>query len=348
MTQRENYIRNARFQNPEWTPISICINEATKRHLGKDLASVMKRYPIFFPEVDIDTFGDPMSLEQALKQKDNFVTDKWGCVWNFPIPGFDGIVVKSPLENWEDFENYIFPNDLADINWDNVKSYGDKLKNNGWLFGAGLPEHGWLFLRLTYLRGFENAMYDFLDDEPKLQILIDKIVNYYEPYVLNHIKCGVDLMSFADDLGTQTASILSPEKLKQYIFPAYNKLMYRCKESGVLTYLHSDGHTLNILEDQIAAGVDIVNPQDLCNGIDELAKRIKGRACIDLDLDRQSIVPFGTPKEIEEHIEYAYKTLGDKKGGLSFIIGIYPPTPPENIEAVCRALKKYRTYWFDK
>jgi predicted peroxiredoxin len=348
LTQRENFIRNARFQYPQWTPITIAVNDATKRHLGRELYDVMKHYPLFFPNIDKNAFGNPKSLEEALEQKDNFVTDKWGCVWNFPIPGFDGIVVNSPLKDWDNFKNYKFPNDLKDINWENVKSYGKQLKDNGQLFSAGIPEHGWLFLRITYLRGFENAMFDFMDDEPRLQILIDGIVEYYESYVQNYVNCGVDMMSFADDLGTQTATILSPEKLKQYIFPACNKLMTNCKNKGVLIHMHSDGHTIDILEEQIKAGVDIVNPQDLCNGIDELARRIKGKACIDLDIDRQKILPFGTPKEIEEHIEYSVKMLGDKRGGLQFIVGIYPPTPPENIDALCRAFQKYRTYWFDK
>jgi uroporphyrinogen decarboxylase len=118
------------------------------------------------------------------------------------------------------------------------------------------------------------------------------------------------------------------------------------KKKGALVYLHSDGKTLDILEDQIEAGVDIVNPQDLCNGIDNIAKRIKGKACIQLDIDRQKIVPFGTRKEIFELIEEEVRKLGDPRGGLEFIAGIYPQTPPENIEALCEALEKYRTYWW--
>jgi len=27
--------------------------------------------------------------------------------------------------------------------------------------------------------------------------------------------------------------------------------------------------------------------------------------------------------------------------------GIYKPTPPENLEAVCAAMEEFRTYWFD-
>jgi hypothetical protein len=78
-------------------------------------------------------------------------------------------------------------------------------------------------------------------------------------------------------LGTQTSTILSAEKLRKYIFPAYRRLIGPCKKAGILVELHSDGRTLDILDDQVRLGVDIVNPQDLCNGIDNLAKTIKGK-----------------------------------------------------------------------
>ncbi|MCD4669305.1 MAG: hypothetical protein K8S14_02540 [Actinomycetia bacterium] len=82
----------------------------------------------------------------------------------------------------------------------------------------------------------------------------------------------------------------------------------------MLVFLHSDGKILDILEDQIEAGADIVNPQDLCNGIDNLAKRIKGKACIQLGIDRQSAIPYGTRKEIHELIEEEVRKSGSPKG----------------------------------
>ena len=41
------------------------------------------------------------------------------------------------------------------------------------------------------------------------------------------------------------------------------------------------------------------------------------------------------------------RKLGDPSGGLELICGIYPPTPPENVDALCEALRKFRTYWWD-
>ena len=66
-----------------------------------------------------------------------------------------------------------------------------------------------------------------------------------------------------------------------------------------------------------------------------------------MDIDRQKVVPFGTPAQIRELIEEGVRKLGSPKGGLELICGIYPPTPPENVDAVCNAMAEFRTYWFD-
>ena len=121
----------------------------------------------------------------------------------------------------------------------------------------------------------------------------------------------------------------------------------RQHERGALVALHSDGYIMDFMDDFMRAGVDIINPQDLVHGIDNLAHEVKGRMCIRLDIDRQKIVPYGTRREIFELIEEEVRVLGSPRGGLEFICGIYPPTPPENVDAVCSALEEYRTYWWD-
>ena len=52
-------------------------------------------------------------------------------------------------------------------------------------------------------------------------------------------------------------------------------------------------------------------------------------------------------KKIDELIEEEVRKLGSPKGGLEFVAGIYPPTPPGNIDALFEALEKYRAYWWD-
>ncbi|MHB0997705.1 MAG: uroporphyrinogen decarboxylase family protein [Armatimonadota bacterium] len=351
LTPRENYIRNVRFQGPEWIPVNVHISDASWDQYRNEMEEVALRYPMFFPHVkpgwrDFDNYDFGPANTKGVP-----FTDAWGCTWVSSVNGLEGTVHESPLTDWDKLDTYKVPDpnltaDRGPIDWNAIRGWIESLRASGQLT-QGSVAHGFLFLRLQYLRGFDNFMIDVATDEPNLQRLIDMVVEHNLTIVRNYLDIGVDVMVFGDDLGTQTSTILSPNDFRKWIKPAYEKIMAPCKEAGTIVFLHSDGRTLDILEDQIAAGVDIVNPQDLANGIDNIAKYIKGKAAICLDIDRQTIVPFGTRKDIHDLIEEEVRKLGSPQGGLEFIAGIYPPTPPENVDALCEALLKYRTYWWD-
>ena len=349
MNYRENYLRAARFQYPEYIPGSIAINSTMWNVYREDLEKVVLKHPTLFPgyvkgSVDFKTlpyidFSKPDMTETV---------DMWGCTWVYPFKGMDGAVTKHPLEELDALDTFKppVPNipEYTEEEWKEEIARVNAAKANGQIVSAGV-EHGFLFLRHTYLRGFENAMIDYATDEPRLHEIYDMILDYWMKVVQFHVKRGIDSFGFGEDLGTQEATIVSPETFRKWIKPAYAKLMKPCKDAGVLVYLHSDGKTLDILEDQVAAGVDIVNPQDLCNGIDNIARCIKGKACIDIDIDRQSVVPYGSPKDVDDLIKEEFSKLGSKEGGLMYVCGVYPPTPMENLDALCTAVEKYREMW---
>lgn len=349
--ERENYIKNARFQGPKWVPSAVVISGASWDEHREAMEEVCIRHPLFFPGVrkgwrDYDNHVFPVQ-----HRANEVATDTWGCDWVTSTNGIIGAVVNAPLANWDDLDTYQIPDanvmlDWGPIDWAAERARLTKQRQQGNLIRVGTA-HGFLYLRLQYLRGFENLMIDIATDEPRLHTLIDRIVEHNMVIVRNYVDIGVDEIFYADDLGTQTATFISPADFRKWLKPAYAKLMQPCKDAGVLCGFHSDGRTLDILIDQIEAGVDMVNPQDLCNGIDNLARYIKGRACINLDIDRQTIVPYGTRQEIFDLIEEEVRKLGDPSGGLMFICGIYPPTPPANVDALCCALEKYMTYWWE-
>lgn len=351
LTERENYIRNAKFAYPEWIPSTIVVSNASWDQLRYELEEVALRHPEFFPYVrkgwrDYDNFDFGPCYTKGKPFKDS-----WGCIWETSISGLEGIVKYFPLSDWKNFASYRVPDpdiqaDRSVRNWEKEKEEIEKKRLEGKVTFGSLP-HGFLFLRLQYLRGFENAMIDIMTGEPLLRELIDKIDEHNIKIVKRYIEMNVDVMEFPEDLGMQQSLIISPEKFREWILPSYKKLFKLCKEKNILIAFHSDGYIMDIVDDLINAGVDIINPQDLCNGIDNLAKEIKGKACIRLDIDRQKVIPYGTRKEIFELIEEEVRKLGSPQGGLEFIAGIYPPTPPENVDALCEALKKFRRYWWE-
>lgn len=349
ISNRENYLRAARFQRPEWIPSAVHINDASWNLWRGDMEKVALKFPEYFPHVHEGWRDYEKYVFAPAYRKNEKFRDNWGCVWETAEDGIEGVVTGFPLDDWEKMNTWSMPDietqsDRGMMDWEKTAEAMRAARARGELVRGGLP-HGFLFLRATYLRGFENALCDMALDDEDFSALFERLVAYNGELVRRYLEIGVDVMSFPEDLGMQNGPFISPELFEKWFVPAYARLMKPCREAGILTHFHSDGKTLDILEAQIRAGVDIVNPQDLVNGIDELEKHIKGRACIDLDIDRQRILPYGSPGEIEELIEEEVRKLGSPEGGLMMIAGIYPPTPPENVEALCRALRKYREYW---
>ncbi|MCL2518824.1 MAG: hypothetical protein FWF15_09700, partial [Oscillospiraceae bacterium] len=275
MTYRENYIRTITFNYPKWLEYNITLIPAMWAVYKGELEEIVLKYPRAFggyTKGSVDYNNMDFSIELI---DDNFKIDAWGCKWHYPLRYMDGIVVGHPLEDISKLDTFVppVPNvpELNDDQWEQERKNTQAIKDSGGIVSGG-TEHGFLFLRHTYLRGFDNAMFDYADEDSadNLKRIYDMIVDYNMKIVNYNIKRGNDIMYFAEDLGTQTGTIVSPETFRKWVKPAYSALMQPCKKAGMYIALHSDGKTLDILEDQIEAGVDIVNPQDLCNGIDEL------------------------------------------------------------------------------
>jgi len=348
LSYRENYIRNATFSGPEYIPCNVAILPATWKKLREELEDVLARHPVLFPNFrrgarDFDAIDE--------RHRAGTFTDPWGCVWHNAAEGIVGIPTEAPLASWEALESYRPPDParfdhFGPINWEQRLRAIRQAKERGQL-AVGHVAHGFMFMRLYYLRGFENFMLDVAADEPRLQRLVNMVERFNQYYVQQYLSVGVDMVSFGDDLGTQRASMLSPKQFAKWIAPSYTRLMKPLRDAGILVYLHSDGHIMEIADQLINCGVCILNLQDMVNGLENIERELKGRICIRLDLDRQYTIPFGTRKEIRQLIEEAVRRLGSPRGGLELQLELSPSVPPENADAALSAIEEFRTYWWD-
>jgi uroporphyrinogen-III decarboxylase len=284
---------------------------------------------------------------ESIHKSGSEMTDIWGCGWLYPLESHDGLCIKHPVSSWADLKSYNPPDPDNHTNWKKAKENIERSKAQGKVAHGG-TDHGFIFLRLTYLRGFQNLMIDMADNRSELNELIGIVEDYWFQVVSRWIELGVDAIGFGDDLGLQNALPISPEAWRRYIKPSYKRIFSHCRSNGVHVFLHSDGYIVDIIPDLIECGVSRLNPQDLVNGLDNLARLAKGKVFLHLDIDRQNITVFGSPQEIESHIYNCIKTLGSVNGGLSLIWYVFPPTPIQNIEAGYKAMDKYATYWRQK
>jgi uroporphyrinogen decarboxylase len=313
----DDFMKAMLYQYPSAIPVSVSILPAAWMKYGDDLAEIAERHPSLFRNFNregMDYASKPLSYHAGS------FTDAWGCRWENVSEGYESIVTGHPVANREDILSLEIPKE--DI---------------------GLP-HGFMYLRLADLRGFEELMVDIAEEAPELDILIEKVLQYnIRQLELLLESNNNDVLYFGDDLGMQKSLPMSPKKWRKYLKPCYKTLYDMVHKANRYVYMHTDGCIYEIIPDLIECGVNVLNPQIGANGLDQLERTCKGKVCINLDLDRQHF-PYFTPQEIDEHIHEAVARLYLPEGGLMLIAECAADVPLENIEAICNALEKYRNY----
>ena len=310
-------IQAATWQYPEQIPVTFGFLPAVFMKYGDDVKKVIAKYE--------DLLGnwwqnyDPYANLSESYRKGGY-TDRWGCVWDNPVDGMAAIVTKHPVPTRESVHTMRVP-EVDD----------------------GLP-HGFMYLRLADLRGFEEVMLDFAEEPPELMMLIDKVLGYNLKQTKIMLERNKEpMVHFGDDLGMQKGLAMGPSKWRKYMKPCFAAIYKLCKDDGRLVYMHTDGCIYEIMPDLQECGVDMINPQYRANGLDNLERVCKGKIPIHLDLDRQ-LFPFGTPAELKDHVWECVKRLYLPEGGLGLSIEIGPDYPLENIEAICDAANEARFY----
>ena len=349
MNHRENVLRAIRFEMPENIPMTFHINDACWHHYDQNaLKDLIEGHPLLFPGY-VRPQGEVQPDYLLNARADQPFTDPWACTWYTTDDGITGAVHEHPLADWNKLEEFTPPDPnetdgTYPIDWQQTRATVLAKKAKGELVVGGLP-HGHTFLRLQDMRGYENLIYDMADREPSLTRLIEMVEEFNYQYVMQWLALEPDMMSYPEDLGMQFGPMLSPASFRGFIKPVYQRMMAPARERGCLVHMHSDGDIRTLVDDLIDGGVEVINLQDLVNGIDWIAEKFAGKVCIDLDIDRQRITATGHPREIDELIREEVRSWAVKQGGLMMIYGLYPGVPLENVGALMDAMERYVEYY---
>ena len=345
---KENLIKTIRFETPDYIPMTFHINEACFDYYEPDvLFELMEQHPFLFPG-----FQRPEHFEKTYApnaRKDAPYTDDFGCVWKTSMNGIVGSVHDHPLADWENYKDYKFPdpeksNGLGPGDWDEFEKQCAKDRAEGKITYGDL-RHGHTFQQMVDLRGYEDLLCDMVEEEPLLDDLIEKLEAFNMAQIRHFLKADVDVVRIPEDLGMQTGPMIDHRNFVKYIKPSYQRLMKPVRDAGKFIHMHSDGNLHVLVDEIIDGGVDVINLQDLVNGIDWIADKFRGRTCVDLDIDRQSVTPYGTPEQIDALIREEVEKVGCREGGLMMIYGLYPGVPVENARAVMDAMERYAFYY---
>lgn len=311
----ENFVKTITYGSPSELVVLAGFLPAAWLKYGDKLCYLRDKYP--------DYVGGAIQYDMSNMPKTFYkgtVTDGWGCVWENAFDGMEAIVNGHPIKTEEDMLSIKMP--TVDM---------------------GAP-HGFMYLRILDLLGFENAMIAFAEESEGLQKVIDTVLEYN----MNQIKKTLanydyPIIMFGDDLGIQTGLAIGADKWRKYFKPCYKKMYDYCHQMGKLVYMHTDGQIFEIMPDLKEVGVDMINPQFRANGIDKLESVCKGKIPIALDLDRQ-MFPFASKEQLKAHVREVFERLWLDEGGLALNIEFGSDVEIETMDYILGLVKNYREY----
>ena len=245
--------------------------------------------------------------------------DEWGCVWeNLGICNL-GEVKKFPLEDWNEFEHLAIPDVNDQERWTTAeKEMRNPLAKERFVLCYGIS----LYERAHFLRGLQNLWTDIYLEPENLKKLIAVLVEMNKQAISHYAALGADGYMFCDDWGLQDKLMISPEKWREFWKPAYTEVYKAAHEAGMLTLLHSCGYIVEILDDLIEGGLDVIQMDQQQNmGLDLLHNRFRGKITFWCPVDIQNMMCRGTPDDIRAYAKELFAKLSTPAGG--FIAGYY-------------------------
>jgi len=197
-----------------------------------------------------------------------------------------------------------------------------------------------------YLRSMENLFVDMACDEEMATCLFDAITDRACYRAKKFAEAGADILGLGDDIGMQSAAMMSVEMFRTWLKPRLSRVIAAAKAAkpDILISYHSCGYVLPFVDDLLEAGVDILNPvQPECMAFEELHARYGERLSFSGTIGTQQLMPYGTPQQVRDEVRRNLSIAG-KKGGL-FCCPTHmlePEVPWANVEAYIEAVKSFR------
>ncbi|MEA2064499.1 MAG: uroporphyrinogen decarboxylase family protein [Gemmatimonadota bacterium] len=291
------------------------------------------RLPVDFPP----EYGSDIAWTEIRPSPDDRPgrgVDEWGAVWkNIGVCNL-GEVEKFPLADWAGFDSLKIPDINDPARWRHLETAREEAGEK-FLLGFGIS----IYERVHFIRGLENTWMDIYDAPDKLCRLIDILVEMNLVAIEKFARAGADGLFFTDDWGLQDCLMIAPEAWREIWKPRYERVFSAAHQAGLLTFLHSCGHIVDILDDLIEAGLDVIQMDQQENmGLELLGERFGGRITFYSPVDIQKTMVHGSPDEIRAYCRKMAACLGRPEGG--FIPKWYSDPEgaghrPDAIQAMC-------------
>lgn len=313
MNGQEKVLKTISFSNTEQqVPRDLWLLPWFEDKYPDQVADLQKEYPS-----DVVTVSGISYAECAHTEGDPYEVgrykDEWGCIFENVHKGVIG-EVKEPVilpedEDWEDLSRVHIPTEMLTFDIEEVNQWCREHSDR--FIKAGCCPRP--FERLQFLRGTEYLYMDLITKPDNMMRFIEKMHRFYCELLEKWCQTDIGAIMFMDDWGSQRSLLINPELWREMFKPLYSDYIRIAKKYGKKTMMHSDGYILDIIPDLIEIGLDILNSQVFCMGIDNV-KKFRGKITFWGELDRQHLLPEGTEEEIRNAVELLRKELFQNGG----------------------------------
>lgn len=331
MTGRERVSAALNHERPDRVPRNLWALPYVCLFREEELRDLERRFPSDITVSQTSPGSDNGDLGRVSRV--GAYTDEWGSVWEVAETGVIGEVKQPALADWSALDRWQPPWDLIRQRDFSHVNRACEVSDNFMLSSVIARP----FERLQFLRGTENALIDLACGTREGFALIDRIHEFYLADTKDWCATDVDGVFFMDDWGSNQALLINPEVWREVFKPLYRDYCDLIHSAGKKVFFHSDGHIEAIYPDLIEIGVDAVNSQLFCMDIEGLAERYRGKITFWGEIDRQQVLPFGSPDDVRSAVTRVRKALDRSHGGVIAQCEWGKDNSRENIEAVFEA-----------
>lgn len=207
---------------------------------------------------------------------------------------------------------------------------------------------GRIFSLGQFMCGFANWLVQLKLNREFCEALLDRALDIQlamADATLQAVGDAADILYLADDYGTQTGPLISPDLFRQVFKPRMAHLIRFLRErSSARIAFHSCGSVYAFIPDFIDVGVQILNPVQVSAAEMDTARlrREFGRHLVFWGgVDSQRVLPQGTPNDVRAEVARRVQDLGPGYIPMS-VHNIQAEVPPENILAMFEAIRDAR------
>jgi hypothetical protein len=314
LSPKENYLRLARGETPEYVPNFTMGGIWPPSGTPTPYPPVLLAAPPIFP-----MGGGPGVLEYK---------DMWGVPYvanaetNFQaLPKPNEFILKD-ITKWRDVVKY--PNVAAanTFDWEKMAKEGTAHINRettGVIIMAGNGP----FQALIGFMGFEEGLCALIEEPEACAELFDYMAKFYEPYIEKTVEYfKPDIVYLLDDTAAQRDPFFSTDVFRKLFKPIYTRYNKAANDRGIPIQLHNCGRCEDWMQDYIDIGVKYWDPAQECNDLLKVKKQFKGKLTV---VGGYNFYPDEKYNQVtEEYVRSTVRTTLDKyahDGGYAWLGG---------------------------